>query len=47
MAKTKKEAPSKGKDLLRDASTGEFYKGTAPKDTSPSGTNAGVDFWEV
>lgn len=49
VTKTTKEATKKvtGKDMLRDASTGEFFEGKAPKGASPSGTTGGVNFWEV
>lgn len=56
MAKNKKSITEKVKDvvkkvaqtsLLRDASTGAFYEGTAPKDISPSGTFGGRPFYEV
>ena len=43
------EAPvvsKSGSDLLRDANTGVFYRGTKPA-CSPTGTNAGEDFWEI
>ena len=33
--------------LLRDANTGAFYKGSAPKDKSQSGTMGGEPYWEV
>jgi len=46
VAEAVKSAVTK-KQLLRNASTGEFYEGTAPKGKSPSGTNGGVSFWEV
>jgi hypothetical protein len=35
------------KDLLRDANTGVFYEGKAPKGKSPSGTMGGEPYWEV
>jgi|APSaa5957512493_1039668.scaffolds.fasta_scaffold06541_3 hypothetical protein len=37
---------SKGDSLLRDASTGVFYRGPA-QTGSATGTNAGEKFWEV
>jgi hypothetical protein len=34
--------------LLRDASTGEFYRGKRPSVTgSPSGNKGGEPYWEV
>jgi hypothetical protein len=33
--------------LLRDANTGAFYKGSAPKGKSQSGTMGGEPYWEV
>ncbi len=56
MAKSKKTVTEKvtetvkkvaKKQLLRDASTGVFREGSAPKDKSPSGNRGGVPFWEV
>ena len=35
------------KQLLRDANTGAFYKGTAPSGKSQSGTMGGEPYWEV
>jgi hypothetical protein len=47
--KTVKETVKKivSKDLLRDANTGVFYEGKAPKGKSPTGTKSGVPYWEV
>jgi len=36
-----------GKDILRDASTGVFFEGKAPKGVSPSGNMGGKPFYEV
>jgi hypothetical protein len=46
--KVEKSAKSVAKQqLLRDANTGVFYEGKAPKGKSPSGTMGGEPYWEV